>query len=93
MTHARIPDFSRPVPSRSDSARTGARQQAADGRYLNLPAETLPGSIESWEAVAPVRPDTVHSRALRFLNVTGEALTAVVIIAGGIFAYGYLPIA
>ena len=91
MTHARIPDFSRPLPPRSDSARTGARRQAADGRYLNLPHETLPGSIEPWEAIAPVRPDTPHSRALRFLNVMGEGLTAVVLIAGGVFAYGFMP--
>lgn len=91
MTHAHIPDFSRPLPPRSDSARTGARRQAADGRYLNLPHELPPGSIEPWEAVAAVRPDTAHSRALRFLNATGEALTALAIIAGGVFAYGYLP--
>jgi hypothetical protein len=91
MTHARIPDFSQPVPARSDSARTGRRRLSADGRFLNLPNEAPPGAIEPWQAVAPVRPDTAHSRAPRFLDVTGEFLTAVVLIAGGVFAYGFMP--
>lgn len=90
MTHARIPDFSQPVPARSDSARTD-RRLSADGRFLNLPNEAPPGAIEPWQAVAPVRPDTAHSRAPRFLDVTGEFLTAVVLIAGGVFAYGFMP--
>lgn len=88
MTHVRsIPDSSQPVPVRSLRARTGAGRQAADGRFLNLPHETPPGTIEPWEAVAPMRPDTAHSVALRFLNASGEALTALAIIAGGVFAY------
>ncbi|MCJ2012147.1 hypothetical protein [Methylobacterium sp. J-076] len=54
--------------------------------------EETPGAIRGWEAVTPVRPDTPHVRALRFLDLTGEALTALAIIAGGIAAYGYLPL-
>jgi hypothetical protein len=91
MSYAHIPDFSQPVPARSDSARTGRRRLSADGRFLNLPNETPPGTIEPWQAVYPIRPDTAHSRAPRFLDVTGEFLTAVVLIAGGVFAYGFMP--
>lgn len=54
--------------------------------------EPTPGEIEPWQAVAPVRPDTAYCRALRFLDATGEALAAVAIIAGGVGAYGFLPI-
>ncbi|MCJ2115179.1 hypothetical protein MKK65_00950 [Methylobacterium sp. J-001] len=53
----------------------------------------MPGAIEPWEAVAPIRPDTAHVRARRFLDLAGEALAAALIIAGGMFAYGYLPLA
>ena len=88
MTYARIPNFSQPVPVRSDSARTGRRRLSADGRYLNLPNETQPGTIEAWEAVAPVRPDTAHTRSLRFLDVAGELLAAVAIIGGGMVLTG-----
>lgn len=84
MTHARIPDFSQPAPVRSTApAITARRRLSADGRYLNLPNEPVPGEIESWQAVAPVRPDTAHSRSLRFLDTTGELLAAVVIVGGG----------
>ena len=88
MTYARIPNFSQPAPVRSDSARTGRRRLSADGRYLNLPNEPVPGGIEAWQAVAPVRPDTAHSRAPRFLDVVGELLAATAIIGGGIVLTG-----
>lgn len=88
MTHARIPDFSQPIPVRRTSARTGHRRLSADGRYLNLPNEPVPGAIEPWQAVAPVRPDTAHSRALRFLDVAGELLAAFAIIGGGMVLTG-----
>ncbi|WP_407530144.1 hypothetical protein [Methylobacterium oryzisoli] len=48
--------------------------------------------VPAWEVVQPVRPDTPHARALRFLNFTGELLSAALIIAGGVFAYGFLHI-
>ncbi|MCJ2063270.1 hypothetical protein MKK63_11165 [Methylobacterium sp. J-088] len=88
MSYARIPNFSQPAPVRSDSPRTGRRRLSADGRYLNLPNEPVPGGIEAWEAVAPVRPDTAHSRSLRFLDVAGELLAAAFIIGGGMVLTG-----
>lgn len=57
------------------------------------PDEVAPGTIEAWEAIAPVRPDTAHVRALRYLDLAGELVSAALIIADGVFAYGYLPIA
>jgi hypothetical protein len=88
MTYARVPDFSQPVPVRSTSARTGRRRLSADGRFLNLPNETQPSSVEPRRAVAPGRPDTEHSRAPRFLDVAGELLAAFAIIGGGMVLTG-----
>ena len=88
MSYARIPNFSQPVPAGSDSPRTGRRRLSADGRYLNLPNEPVPGGIEPWQGVAPVRPDTAHSRSLRFLDAAGELLAAVAIIGGGMVLTG-----
>lgn len=56
----------------------------------DLPDELVPGSIDPWQ-VAPVRPDTPHVRSLRFLDLAGEFATAILIIAGGVLAYGWLP--
>ncbi|MCJ2139505.1 hypothetical protein [Methylobacterium sp. E-066] len=82
MTHARIPDFSQPVPVRSPAAPSVARRRIpVDPRYLNLPNEPVPGEIEPWQAVTPVRPDT--ARSLRFLDTAGELLAAAFIIGGG----------
>ncbi|CAO4184888.1 RDD family protein [Methylorubrum populi] len=39
------------------------------------------------------RPDTAHVRAPRFLDLGGELISALVLIAGGMLAYGHLPIA
>ncbi|MCJ2136690.1 hypothetical protein MKK69_22010 [Methylobacterium sp. J-026] len=88
MSYARIPNFSQPVPVRSTSARTGRRQTPVDRRYRNLPDEPIPGEIEPWEAVTPVRPDTSHSRSLRFLDVGAELLAAFAIIGGGMVLTG-----
>ncbi|MBP2497790.1 hypothetical protein ABID82_003995 [Methylobacterium sp. PvP062] len=55
--------------------------------------EAAPGTVEAWEAIAPIRPDTAHVRAPRFLDLAGELLTAAIIIAGGVFAYGFMPVA
>ncbi|WP_187273802.1 hypothetical protein [Methylobacterium sp. WL8] len=35
---------------------------------------------------------TAHVRARRFMDAGAELLAAVTIIAGGVFAYGFLPI-
>ena len=88
MSYARIPNFSQPVPVRSISARTGRRQIPLDRRCRNLPDETQPGTIEAWEAVTPIRPDTAHSRSLRFLHTAGELLAATFIIGGGMVLTG-----
>ena len=53
-----------------------------------LQDEPLPGAIEPWEAVTPVRPDTAHCRAPRFLDLAGEALAAIAIIGGGMVLTG-----
>ena len=90
MKHVRISDLNQPVPVHVTI--TGTRRRiAGDHRYWGAPDETPPGGIEPWEAVYPVRPDTAHSRSLRFLDVAGEFLSAVAIIAGGVFAYGFMP--
>lgn len=89
MTHARIPDFSQPAPTRSTAAPGAPRRRiSADARYLNLPNEPAPGAIEPWQAVTPIRPDTAHSRSLRFLDAAGELLAAVAIIGGGMVLTG-----
>jgi hypothetical protein len=91
--YASIPDFSQPVPLRQPVAVGTVRELSGECRYRSLPHEPLPGAIEPWEAVTPVRPDTPHSRALQFLDAAGELLTAIAIIAGGVFAYGFMPCA
>ena len=88
MSYARIPDFSHPAPARRSSARPVRRRLSADGRYLNLPNEPVPGEIEPWQAVAPIRPDTAHSRSLRFIDTAGELLAAAFIIGGGMVLTG-----
>ncbi|TXN73452.1 hypothetical protein [Methylobacterium sp. WL6] len=55
--------------------------------------EALPGECAPWEAVAAVRPDTAFVRAQRFMDAGAELLAAFTIIAGGVLAYGFLPIA
>ncbi|MCJ2093107.1 hypothetical protein MKK67_11445 [Methylobacterium sp. J-072] len=89
MTHARIPDFSQPAPVRSTAAPVATRRRIpVDGRFLNLPNEPVLGVIEPWQAVTPVRPDTAHSRSLRFLDTAGELLAAAFIIGGGMVLTG-----
>ena len=89
MTHARIPDFSQPVPVRASRATsTDRRRLPVDGRFLNLPNERLPGELDAWEIVEPIRPETPHARGFRFLDVAGELLAAVAIIGGGMVLTG-----
>ncbi|MCJ2139484.1 hypothetical protein [Methylobacterium sp. E-066] len=89
MTHARIPNFSDPVPVRGPAAPSTARRRIpVDPRYLNLPNEPVPNEIEPGQAVCPIRPDTAHSRSLRFLDAAGELLDAVAIIGGGMVLTG-----
>ncbi|TXN52148.1 hypothetical protein FV227_05120 [Methylobacterium sp. WL119] len=62
-------------------------------RPIIEPDEAVPGTVEAWEAIAPIRPDTAHIRSPRFLDLAGELVSAVLIIAGGVLAYGFLQIA
>jgi len=41
--------------------------------------------------IRATRPDTPHVRAPRLLDLAGELVTATLIIAGGVFAYGFMP--
>ncbi|SFV14486.1 hypothetical protein SAMN02799631_05881 [Methylobacterium sp. 174MFSha1.1] len=52
------------------------------------PDEPVPGTVEEWEAVTAVRPDTPHVRALRFLSTAGDLLAAFVLIGGGMGLIG-----
>jgi hypothetical protein len=87
MKHVRIPDFSQPAPVRITASGQSVRIPV-DRRYRNLPDEQQPGAIEPWQAVTPIRPDTPHSRSLRFLDATGELLAAFAIIGGGMILTG-----
>lgn len=87
MKHVRIPDFNQPIPVRNTVSSKPVRVPV-DRRYRNLPDEPQPGAIEPWQAVSPIRPDTAHSRSLRFLDATGELLAAIAIIGGGIVLTG-----
>ncbi|MDE4915259.1 hypothetical protein PQI07_32250 [Methylobacterium sp. 092160098-2] len=87
MKHARIPDLSQAIPVRITTSSKPVRVPV-DRRYRNLLDEQQPGAIEPWQAVTPVRPDTAHSRSLRFLDATGELLAAFAIIAGGMVLTG-----
>lgn len=52
--------------------------------YAVLAPTLVADEIEAtgvWEAVQAVRPDTPHVSALRFLNVTGKLLGAVLLVA------------
>lgn len=78
-------------------ARAGERLRSPSAIYARHSPhlevdEAPPGSIEPWQAVAPVRPDTAHVRALRFLDLGGELVSAFVIVAGGVLAYGFVQI-
>lgn len=53
------------------------------------PDEAVPGEPEAWEAVQPIRPDTPHVRALRFLNASGDLLAAFALIGGGMGLIGF----
>ncbi|KMO22998.1 hypothetical protein QR78_05585 [Methylobacterium indicum] len=52
------------------------------------PDEPVPGEIEEWEAVTAVRPDTAFVRAVRFLNASGDLLSAFALVAGGMHLIG-----
>jgi len=75
-------------------ARAGERRRTPSPNFYAREAPTLSPdeseAADAWEAVQAVRPDTPHVRALRFLNGTGELLSAVILVAGTIAGYGVL---
>ncbi|WP_082173124.1 hypothetical protein [Methylobacterium platani] len=75
-------------------ARAGERGRTPSPHLYAREAPVIsPDELEApdaWEAVQPVRPDTPHVRALRFVNATGELLAAVILVAGTIAGYGVL---
>jgi len=75
-------------------------RKLADGRSLYAgpsfdfeAPEAPPGSIEPWQAVAPIRPDTAHVRSLRLLDGMGEAFAALTLICGGTLLVGLATLA
>ncbi|MCJ2036413.1 hypothetical protein [Methylobacterium sp. J-068] len=55
--------------------------------------EDLPGAINGWQAVAPIRPDTAFSRSLRALDGMGETFAALSLICGGLVIIGLATLA
>ena len=91
-----------PVPAASSNwqplgraaARVVSRARLYDGPAFDLWAsEDQPGSIEPWQAVAPIRPDTPYSRSLRLLDGMGEAFAGLSLICGGLVVIGLATLA
>jgi hypothetical protein len=54
--------------------------------------QTTPCALFDYAPVIrATRPDTPHVRAPRILDLAGELITATILIAGGVFAYGFMP--
>ena len=49
-------------------------------------------TVDAGPVSTPVRPYTAHVRTPRFLDFAGDLVSAVLIIAEGVFAYGFLQI-
>lgn len=66
-------------------------------RRLHLHRQTTTDALLDQElldyepVIRATRPDTPHVRAPRILDLAGELVTAALIIAGGVFAYGFMP--
>lgn len=74
------------------------KRRPSDGLYsrqapILVPDEHGPDAGEDWRVTSPIRPDTDHVRAPRFLNIAGDLVSAVLIIAGGVLAYGFVHLA
>ena len=76
------------------SARAGERSRSPLAAVYSRPMPLLePDDAEAEDAgptITPVRPDTAHVRAPRFLDFAGDLVSGVLIIAGGVFAYGFV---
>lgn len=85
-------DFQKLGPVASQIVRRTA--SLYDGPAFDMWApEDLPGSIEPWQAVAPIRPDTPYSKSLRLLDGMGEAFAALSLICGGLIVIGLATLA
>ena len=78
-------------------ARAGERSRSPFTAVYSRPfPELKPDDREvgdAWPVIRTDRPDTAHVRASRFLDIGGDLVSAVLIIAGGVFAYGFMPLA
>ena len=78
-------------------ARAGERSRSPFAAVYARPFPQLePDEVETaehWPVIRADRPDTAHVRAPRFLDAAGELVSAVIIIAGGVAAYGFVQIA
>ena len=79
------------------SARAGERSRSAFAAAYARPFPELEADDAEaggeWPAIRADRPDTAHVRAPRFLGQLGDLVSALVIIAGGVAAYGFVHLA
>ena len=79
------------------SARAGERSRSPFAAAYARPFPELePDEGEGggeWPVIRVDRPDTAHVRAPRFLDLAGDLVSAFLIIAGGVFAYGFAHLA
>ena len=78
-------------PSRCAAPALG--QAAGRSRWIvataTCPTRPSPARSRLGRPSPPIRPDTAHSRSLRFLDTAGELLAAAFIIGGGIVLTGF----
>ena len=78
-------------------ARAGERPRSPFAAVYSRPFPELEADEadagDAWPVIRTDRPDTAHVRALRFLDMAGDLVSAVLIVAGGIAAYGFMPLA
>ena len=75
-------------------ARAGERSRSPFAAVYARPFPELEtDDAEPSPVIRADRPDTAHVRAPRFLDLGGELISALVIIAGGVLAYGHFPVA
>lgn len=79
------------------SARAGERSRSPFAAAYARPFPELEApddeAGEHWPVIRADRPDTDHVRAPRFLDMAGDLVSAVLIIAGGVLAYGFVHLA
>ncbi len=76
------------------SARAGERSRSPFAAAYARPFPELEAPEDEGGEYGPViradRPDTDHVRPPRFLDMAGDLVSAVLIIAGGVLAYGFV---